>query len=108
MAAASTASSQAGRCINAADTLQSLLPPHAFAARACRAAAKRKGTPYVAMRSDEGIFGMALLQKALMESEEAATGARQAGRRGRAACAAARAAVGAAAAGAAAADQHQL
>jgi hypothetical protein len=34
------------------------------------AAKRRKGTPYVDMRSEEGIFGMTLLQKALLEEEE--------------------------------------
>jgi hypothetical protein len=42
------------------------------------AAAKRKGTPYVDMRSEEGIFGMTLLQKALLEEEEQAAGRRRA------------------------------
>jgi hypothetical protein len=42
------------------------------------AAKRRKGTPYVDMRSEEGIFGMTLLQKALLEEEEQAAGRRRA------------------------------
>lgn len=33
-------------------------------------AARRQGTPFVDMRSEEGIFGLTLLQKHLLEQEE--------------------------------------
>jgi hypothetical protein len=50
-----------------------VITPPALAAASCgcyAAAKRRKGTPFVDIRSEEGIFGMTLLQKALLEEEE--------------------------------------
>uniref|UniRef100_A0A383VWY2 Uncharacterized protein n=1 Tax=Tetradesmus obliquus TaxID=3088 RepID=A0A383VWY2_TETOB len=66
----SSSSSSAGPAVSPPQAKSAAKQKAAAQQPAKPAAKRRKGTPYVDMRSEEGIFGMTLLQKALLEEEE--------------------------------------